>query len=54
MEMDGTNSHSAVVAHECEISAFVGVAGATERITTGQQITVAGTARTVRIEVAVL
>jgi hypothetical protein len=36
------------------LPAVVGVAGAIERITTGQQITVAGTARTVRIEVAVL
>jgi len=33
------------------LPAVVGVAGAPERITTGQQITVAGTARTVRIEV---
>jgi phosphoenolpyruvate-protein kinase (PTS system EI component) len=38
------------VAREYGIPAVVGVARATERITTGQQITVDGTAGTVRIE----
>ena len=55
MEMDGTMGDGAVVAREYGIlPAVVGVAGAPERITTGQQITVDGTAGTVRIEVAVL
>jgi len=50
MEMGGTMSHGAVVAREYGIPAVVGVAGATERITTGQQLTVDGTAGTVIIE----
>lgn len=53
MEMGGTISHGAVVAREYGIPAAIGVAGATECITTGQQITVDGTAGTMRIEVAV-
>jgi pyruvate,water dikinase len=42
MEMGGANSHGAVVAREYGIPAVVGVANATGRITTGQQITVDG------------
>jgi len=44
MEMGGANSHGAVVAREYGIPAVVGVAGATQRIQTGQRITVDGTA----------
>lgn len=44
MEMGGSISHGAVVAREYGIPAVVGVAGATERITNGQQITVDGAA----------
>ncbi len=50
MEMGGAMSHGAVVAREYGIPAVVGVAGATERITTGQHITVDGAAGTVIIE----
>ena len=50
MEMGGAMSHGAVVAREYGIPAVVGVAGATERITTGQRITVDGAAGTVIIE----
>jgi phosphohistidine swiveling domain-containing protein len=50
MEMGGSISHGAVVAREYGIPAVVGVPGATERITTGQQITVDGAAGTVKIE----
>jgi pyruvate,water dikinase len=50
MEMGGAMSHGAVVAREYGIPAVVGVAGATERISTGQQITVDGVAGTVTIE----
>jgi len=42
MEMGGSNSHGAVVAREYGIPAVVGVPGATQRIETGQQITVDG------------
>ncbi|MBI2941944.1 MAG: phosphoenolpyruvate synthase [Chloroflexi bacterium] len=42
MEMGGAMSHGAVVARECGIPAVVGVPNATERITTGQWITVDG------------
>jgi pyruvate,water dikinase len=49
MEMGGAMSHGAVVAREYGIPAVVGVAGATERISTGQQITVDGVAGTVTI-----
>jgi rifampicin phosphotransferase len=44
MEMGGAMSHGAVVAREYGIPAVVGVAGATERITTGQPITIDGDA----------
>jgi rifampicin phosphotransferase len=50
MEMGGVMSHGAVVAREYGIPAVVGVAGATESITTGQKITVDGAAGTVIIE----
>ncbi len=50
MEMGGTMSHGAVVAREYGIPAIVGVPGATERITTGQRITVDGSAGTVFLE----
>jgi rifampicin phosphotransferase len=44
MEMGGMMSHGAVVAREYGIPAVVGVAGATERIATGEEITVDGAA----------
>ncbi|MDI1477501.1 PEP/pyruvate-binding domain-containing protein [Polyangium sp. y55x31] len=50
MEMGGSMSHGAVVAREYGIPAVVGVAGATARITTGQQITVDGGAGRVGVE----
>lgn len=50
MEMGGSISHGAVVAREYGIPAVVGVPEATERIMTGQRITVDGTAGTVVIE----
>jgi len=50
MEMGGAMSHGAVVAREYGIPAVVGVAGATERITTGQHITIDGGAGTVILE----
>lgn len=42
MEMGGPMSHGAVVAREYGIPAVVGVPGAVNRITTGQQITIDG------------
>jgi phosphohistidine swiveling domain-containing protein len=42
MEMGGAMSHGAVVAREYGIPAVVGVPDATERIATGQRITVDG------------
>jgi phosphohistidine swiveling domain-containing protein len=50
MEMGGAMSHGAVVAREYGIPAVVGVPGATERIITGQRITVNGSAGTVTLE----
>ncbi|MDQ2887263.1 MAG: PEP-utilizing enzyme [Chloroflexota bacterium] len=50
MEMGGMMSHGSVVAREYGIPAVVGVAGATERITTGQSITVDGNAGKIVIE----
>ena len=47
MEMGGMMSHGAVVAREYGIPAVVGVAGATDRIASGQRITVDGSAGTV-------
>ncbi|HEX3642230.1 MAG TPA: PEP-utilizing enzyme, partial [Ktedonobacteraceae bacterium] len=50
MEMGGPMSHGAVVAREYGIPAIVGVHGATERITTGQHITVDGSSGVIVIE----
>ena len=49
MEMGGMMSHGAVVAREYGIPAVVGVAGATERIVTGQRLSVDGSAGTVAL-----
>jgi phosphoenolpyruvate synthase/pyruvate phosphate dikinase len=49
MEMGGAMSHGAVVAREYGIPAVVGVPEATERIVTGQEITVDGSGGTVAI-----
>jgi pyruvate,water dikinase len=54
MEMGGAMSHGAVVAREYGIPAVVGVPSATERITTGQQLTVDASVGTVFIEQTVL
>lgn len=50
MEMGGAMSHGSVVAREYGIPAVVGVPGASERITTGQEITVDGSAGTIFLE----
>jgi pyruvate,water dikinase len=50
MEMGGAMSHGAVVAREYGIPAVVGVPEATERIVTGQRITVNGSEGTVTLE----
>jgi phosphohistidine swiveling domain-containing protein len=50
MEMGGMMSHGAVVAREYGIPAVVGVVGATERIATGQRVTVDGSAGTIVVE----
>jgi pyruvate,water dikinase len=50
MEMGGMMSHGAVVAREYGIPAVVGVAGATDRIATGQRVTVDGSSGTVTID----
>jgi rifampicin phosphotransferase len=50
MEMGGAMSHGAVVAREYGIPAVVGAPNATQRITTGQQITVYGSAGTISFE----
>jgi phosphohistidine swiveling domain-containing protein len=50
MEMGGMMSHGAVVAREYGIPAVVGVPGATDRIATGQRVTVDGSAGTVTLE----
>jgi pyruvate,water dikinase len=49
METGGAMSHGAIVAREYGIPAVVGVAGAIERIHTGQSITVDGTTGTVAL-----
>jgi len=49
MEMGGAMSHGAIVAREYGIPAVVGVARATERIRTGQSITVDGTMGTITL-----
>lgn len=51
MEMGGPMSHGAIVAREYGIPAVVGVPDATDRIATGQEISVDGTAGTVAIQV---
>jgi rifampicin phosphotransferase len=50
MEMGGSMSHGSVVAREYGIPAVVGVHGATERLVTGQRITVDGSNGVVIIE----
>jgi pyruvate,water dikinase len=50
MEMGGAMSHGAVVAREYGIPAVVGVPGATDRIETGESLTVDGSAGTVVME----
>jgi phosphohistidine swiveling domain-containing protein len=50
MEMGGMMSHGAVVAREYGIPAVVGVPGATERIATGDQLVVDGSAGTVSLK----
>jgi rifampicin phosphotransferase len=50
MEMGGAMSHGAVVAREYGIPAVVGVPEATEHISTGQQITVDGSAGRIAFE----
>jgi pyruvate,water dikinase len=52
MEMGGAMSHGAVVAREYGIPAVVGVPDATDRIATGQWITVDGSAGTIATESA--
>jgi pyruvate,water dikinase len=49
METGGAMSHGAIVAREYGIPAVVGVTGATERIRTGQSITVDGTTGSVTL-----
>jgi rifampicin phosphotransferase len=49
MEMGGANSHGAVVAREYGIPAVVGVPDATERIASGDTVTVDGVAGTVTV-----
>jgi pyruvate,water dikinase len=49
METGGAMSHGAIVAREYAIPAVVGVAGATERIHTGQSVTVDGTTGSVAL-----
>jgi rifampicin phosphotransferase len=50
MEMGGMMSHGAVVAREYGIPAVVGLARATDRIVTGQRVTVDGSAGTVTLD----
>lgn len=49
MEMGGMLSHGAVVAREYGIPAVVGVPAATERITSGQRVTIDGTSGTITL-----
>jgi pyruvate,water dikinase len=49
MEMGGANSHGAVVAREYGIPAVVGVARATETVSTGDEVTVDGASGVVTI-----
>ena len=53
MEMGGSNSHGAVVAREYGIPAVVGLPLATDRIATGDLLTVNGTTGTVIIHPSV-
>jgi phosphohistidine swiveling domain-containing protein len=53
MEMGGAMSHGSIVAREYGIPAVVGVPSATERIETGQTLTVDGSAGTVSLQPAV-
>lgn len=50
MELGGAMAHGAIVAREYGLPAVVGVSGATERIVTGQRITVDGAAGVVVLE----
>jgi pyruvate,water dikinase len=50
MEMGGMLSHGAVVAREYGIPAVVGVPAATERIASGQRVTIDGTSGTITLE----
>jgi phosphoenolpyruvate-protein kinase (PTS system EI component) len=50
MELGGAMAHGAIVAREYGLPAVVGVAGATERIITGQRITVNGATGSVVLE----
>ncbi|MFN8497993.1 MAG: PEP-utilizing enzyme [Anaerolineae bacterium] len=50
MDASGVMSHGSVVAREYGISAVVGVADATQRLRTGQRVTVDGSAGRVFIE----
>jgi rifampicin phosphotransferase len=50
MDVGGAMAHGAIVAREYGIPAVVGVAGATERITTGCRLTVNGTTGTITLE----
>src|ERR1041384_4449909 len=50
MEMGGPMSHGAIVAREYGIPAVVGVPDATERIETGQRITIDGSVGIVNLE----
>jgi pyruvate,water dikinase len=50
MEMGGAMSHGSVVAREYGIPAVVGVTDATERILSGQTVTVDGSAGTVEVQ----
>lgn len=52
MEMGGSNSHGAVVAREYGIPAVVGVPDAVQRIRTGDEITVDGSAGTIALSPA--
>ena len=52
MEMGGANSHGAVVARGDGIPAVVGVPRATERVSSGDRLTVNGTSGTVNIDQA--
>jgi pyruvate,water dikinase len=49
MEMGGAMSHGAVVARECGIPAVVGVPRATDRIKTGDRVTIDGASGTIEV-----